>query len=143
MGPGRQVPAPSHTLTPTMADPWQVPVTQTTPGRWFRQLPAPSHLPSRRQLLAGEAGHAEASRGSAPFVRGTQVPGDPSAAQVMQAPVQAWLQQTPSAQNPLAQSLAQLHAWPAVFLAPELQEASGVAGPSTPPSCGRAPPWPA
>jgi len=32
VGPGRQAPAPSHTLTPISAAPWQVPLTQTTPG---------------------------------------------------------------------------------------------------------------
>jgi len=82
-------------------------------------------LPSRPQLLAGEAGQADACRGSAPLVRGKQVPAEPSAEQVMQAAVQAWLQQTPSTQNPLAHSLAHPQDRPAVFLVAEgLQEAS-------------------
>jgi hypothetical protein len=47
-----------------------------------------------------------------PTSAGRQLPTDPGAAQLKQTSVQARLQQTPSAQNPLWQSLGSVQAWP-------------------------------
>jgi hypothetical protein len=81
-------------------------------------------VPSSPQLLAGDIGQVAAVRGGAPPGRGVQVPSEPEALQVRQPPVQALLQQTPSTQNPLAQSDAHEQACPAVFLAPEDSQAA-------------------
>ena len=99
-------------------------------------------MPSRPQLLTGDVGQVEAVRGEAPPGRALHVPSEPDALHVMQPPVQALLQQTPSTQNPLEQSAAQEQAWPAAFFAPgEPHEPSRgtpvSAGPSTPACASR------
>ena len=73
------------------------------PAGWSWQLPAPSQKPVVPQVVALSALHCPF--GSIPFsATGRQVPGVPTSAHDMQLCVQAVVQQTPWAQNPLLQS---------------------------------------
>ena len=110
VAPGLQRPAPSHTCAPTTASPSQLPALHGVPAAYLRQPPAPSQVPSSPQVLAMLAAHVLAPRGLPPVSMPTQVPADASAAHVMQPSVQAVLQQIPSTQKPLAQSLAHAQA---------------------------------
>src|SRR5205085_1663924 len=92
--------------------PSQVPGLQTVPAGCLRQWPCPSHVPSRPQLEAGVAAHADDESSGSPFATNEQMPGAPAALQVLQVSPQALWQQTPSTQKPLWQSPAQPHAWP-------------------------------
>jgi hypothetical protein len=96
-----QVPSPSQRDAETSVDPVHPCCLHTVPDEYLRQAPVPSQTPSLSQLVAPRSSHS--SRGSVPTSAGTQVPTLPCAAQVRQMSVQAALQQTPSAQNPLAQ----------------------------------------
>jgi hypothetical protein len=88
---------------------------QTVPGLCRRQPPAPSHFPSVPQVDAGWVAHM--FRGSSsPFGTGRHEPSDVGSAQLRQAPVQAWSQQTESTQWLLAQSTAAAQGWPFDFL---------------------------
>jgi hypothetical protein len=121
-----------------------LPGWQIVPATWRRQPPAPSHVPSKPHVDAAAATHAVASRGFVPATTKVHVPGDPAAAQVLHASVQAVLQQTPSTQKLLAQSDAHSQVCPADFFvaaSPPLHAAStaGRSGAasrtSTPASC--------
>ena len=93
--------------------------TQTVSAAYLEHPPIPSQTPDCPQLDAGLC--AQSPWGSAaPSVVGPQVPSRPACAQLTQGPVQAMLQQTPSAQNPEA------HCDPA------LQTAPGGFGPQLP-----------
>jgi hypothetical protein len=93
----------------------QCSAAQTVPGRYRRQVPAPSHFPSKPQVDAGSVEHM--LRGSSlPFATGVQVPRDDASAQLRQRPAQVWSQQTLSMQWLLAHSSAPTHGWPFVFL---------------------------
>ena len=102
VAPATQVPAPSQAgigLTVAFA---QAATPQVVPGPHLRQAPAPSQLPSRPQVVGAEA--VQSLRASDPDTAGVQVPRVPTPSQVMQVPVQADAQQTPSTQKPLWQS---------------------------------------
>ena len=76
-------------------------------------------------------GHMAGVRGGSPAATNVQVPGAEMVLQDLQVSLQAVLQQTPSTQNPVSQSLSQPQAVPLVFLV----DASCVqATASTPPS---------
>ena len=94
---------------------------QATPATYFSQAPVPSHTPSVPQLVAPWS--AQSLCGSVPTSAGMQVPTLPTEEQVTHVPVQALLQQTPSAQKLDAQSVAVWQACPIC--------AFGVVGPST------------
>lgn len=87
--------------------------------------------------MGDEERQSLASRGSAPLVRDTQTPSDPALAQVRHPPVQASLQQYPSAQKPLEQSDAQAQGWPALFWVPEVPEVPQVVPPCPTLAVGR------
>jgi hypothetical protein len=88
---------------------------QTVPGRWRRQAPAPSQVPSVPQVSGGW--DAQLPRGSsAPAATCVQTPGAEGSAQLRQPPVQASAQQTPSMQKFDWQSPALPHGWPLGFL---------------------------
>ena len=71
------------------------------------------------QLLTAPAAQVVVSRGSPPTAMLVQVPTAPEITQLWQAPVQAALQQTPSAvQNPVVQSELALQACPFGSLVP-------------------------
>ena len=96
-----QTPAPSHEDLTTKA-PWHPVVPQGLPLAANRlQLPLPSQVPSPPQSSV-EARHPP--RGFCPGRVGPQTPGEPetvfSGEQLRQAPLHAWLQHTPSTQNP-------------------------------------------
>ena len=71
-------------------------------------------------------GHTDGLRGRSPAATYEQVPGAEAVLQDLQVSVQLVLQQTPSTQKPLAQSLSQPQAIPFVFWVP--------------PSCAQLPP---
>jgi hypothetical protein len=80
----------------------QLAAWQTVVASYSRQAPAPSHVPSVPQV---DAACAEQSlRRSVPASALMQVPRLLVDEQVWQVPLQAVWQQTPSTQNPLAQS---------------------------------------
>jgi hypothetical protein len=106
-GPDLQVPRPSQTFTSTTAAPSQAPALQIAPWTWRRQPPLPSQVPSIPQVDTSVAGQSVASRGAPPAGTNVQTPGDPWVLQARHLSVQAVLQQTPSTQKPLWQSLAQ------------------------------------
>ena len=63
-------------------------------------------------------GQTEGDRGGSPAATNVQVPGAEIVLQALHVSLQAVLQQTPSAQKPLAQSPSQPQAAPFVFLVP-------------------------
>jgi hypothetical protein len=87
---------------------------QTVPAGYFRQAPAPSHLPSVAHIAAVVS--LQTPCGSAPPAAiDVQVPSEPGTAQLRQAPVQVVSQQTPSAQCALTQSASAVQDWPFTF----------------------------
>jgi hypothetical protein len=112
VGPAVQVPSPSQTRPPFIAAPSQDPRWQVVPRTKLRQAPAPSHVPSRPQVGGSGAGRPLAVRGAAPAGTKAQIPWEPGVLQDLQVSVQLLLQQTPSTQNPLAQSPPQPQAAP-------------------------------
>jgi hypothetical protein len=112
VGPGRQRPAPSQERAPTTASPSQVPWPHGVPAVYLRHAPAPSHVPSKPQVVASAVWQVVASRGLPPGVMNVQTPIEPLAPHVLQPSVQAVLQHRPSTQKPLVQSAPHVHAWP-------------------------------
>jgi hypothetical protein len=99
-------PLPSHAPPPITSSPLHtgravLAPSQLVPGGETRHMPAPSHSPSSPQVAAPSVGQSDTLRGAAPAASLVQVPTRPGAAQVLQPPVQAVEQQTPSAQKPL------------------------------------------
>ena len=81
---------------------------------YFRQAPAPSHLPSVPHMAAVRS--LQTLCGSAPPAAiDVHVPSDPGTAQLRQAPVQVVAQQTPSAQCAFTQSASAAQVWPSTF----------------------------
>jgi hypothetical protein len=94
--------------------PEQLSGPQTVPTAYFRQAPAPSHLPSVAHIAAVVS--LQTPCGSAPPAAiDVQVPSEPGTAQLRQAPVQVVAQQTPSAQCPFTQSASAAQVWPSTF----------------------------
>lgn len=84
---------------------------QTVPGRYLRQPPAPSHLPSVPH--DGAPWSEQLLRVSLlPSAMGVHLPSDEGSAQLRQPPVQASAQQTPSTQLPDWHSVPTLQIWP-------------------------------
>jgi hypothetical protein len=117
-GPEVQLPAPSQTRMPLTAAPLQVPGWQTVPSSYVRQPPLPSQVPSSPQDEAGLWGQTLATLGGTPAATNEQTPGAEGVLQDLQLSLQALLQQTPSTQKSLVQSLLQPHAAPLVLRAP-------------------------
>jgi hypothetical protein len=115
-GPARHAPRPSQTFCPTTALPSHEPAAQTVPMARRRQAPAPSHVPSFPQVNATSTGQAPAVRGGLPLGTAPQTPTLPAVLQRMQSPVQAVLQQTPSAQKAVTHSSANRHGWPIALI---------------------------
>jgi hypothetical protein len=89
-----------------------VPASHTVPATWLRQAPLPSQVPSRPQVDASDAGQSVGCRGALPAGTTVQIPGDPWTSQARQVSLHEVLQQMPSAQKPLWQSLVQAQASP-------------------------------
>jgi hypothetical protein len=107
----RQAPMPSQVPAVFSRLPLHEEAAQTVSAAYREHPPIPSHTPDCPQLDAGL--FSQTWWGSAaPRVAGAQVPSRPDCAQLTQAPVQAMLQQTPSAQKPEA------HCEPALQIAP-------------------------
>jgi len=85
--------------------------TQTVSRAYLEHPPIPSQTPDCPQLDAG-LGVQIPWGSAAPKVAAPQIPARPACAQLTQGPVQAMLQQTPSAQKPEA------HCDPATQIAP-------------------------
>jgi len=138
-GPGVQAPLPSQTRMPPTEAPSQVPARQTVPETKLRQPPLPSQVPSRPQVAASLFGQVAGERGESPAATNEQVPGADTVLQDLQVSVQALLQQTPSAQKPLAQFPLQLHGVP--FGCRRASSPAQLPPPSAaPPSCFLGPP---
>jgi hypothetical protein len=98
--------------------PLQVGGTQTVSGAYWEQPPTPSQLPVCPQVVASV--EAQSSCGSStPRGDGPQVPIRPLWLQLTQGPLQAVLQQTPSAQKLEAHWAAAVQAAPG-GLSPQL-----------------------
>jgi hypothetical protein len=110
--PAWQVPAPSHVHSPFTALASHLPLAQTVPLGKLRQAPAPLHMPSRPHVVASVAAQSSGLRGGAPFGVNEHTPGDCGLLHTLQVSPHALSQQTPSTQNPLAQSAAQPQARP-------------------------------
>jgi hypothetical protein len=93
-------PSPSQTLAGTrLSRPSHADSRQMVPAACLAQPPRPLHNPLDPQVEAGSRRHSPC--GSAiPEGAGRQSPGLSGRLQLTQGPVQATLQQTPSAQNP-------------------------------------------
>jgi hypothetical protein len=111
-GPALQRPPPSQTLIPLTAAFSHAPPLHTVPATCLRQAPAPSQVPSRPQVVASDWGQSVGSRGSLPAGTLLQIPRDPCTSQARQLSLHEVLQQTPSAQKPLWQSLLHAHVSP-------------------------------
>jgi hypothetical protein len=137
-GPGLHRPLGSHAYTPEMVAPSHAPGLHTDPGAYFRQAPAPLQVPSSPHVETSALGQTLAVRGGVPFGTNEQVPGDAVVLHALHVSAQAVLQQTPSTQNPLAQSPPHPQACPFAFFMPPapLQGTSACA--SIPPSGGAA-----
>jgi hypothetical protein len=118
VGPDLQRPSPSQTWIPITAPLPQAPGLQTAPATCLRQAPLPSHAPSSPQVDTSEVGHSLGVRGACPAGMTVQIPGDPCTLQARQVSLHAVLQQTPSAQKPLWQSLLQAQVSPFARAAP-------------------------
>jgi hypothetical protein len=93
----RQVPLPSQVREEVSVPPVHAAAAHDVPAACRRQAPLPSHMPSRPQVDAASAAHS--LRGSVPALAGMQAPSAPVALQVMQRPVHAVWQHTPSTQK--------------------------------------------
>ena len=113
-----QFPVPSQTRMPPTAEPLQVPGWQTVPSSYERQPPLPSQVPSSPQDEVGPWGQTLATLGATPAATNEQMPGAEGVLQDLQLSVQALLQQTPSTQKLLVQSVSQPQAAPLVLRAP-------------------------
>ena len=110
-----QVPVPLHRFGGLKLVPVQVAAPHCVPLTYFRQAPAPSHIPSVPQVEAVVVVHWVVGLGAAPAGTGEQVPALPASAHDWQVPVQAELQQTPCAQKPDPQSAATAQVAPIGF----------------------------
>src|SRR5262245_20889270 len=111
MPPVLHVPWPSHLEGPVSMPFEQAPAPQDVSEGCSLQAPAPSQVPSRPQVVMLSAEHS--FPGSLPAGTGVQDPFEPARSQAWQVPVQAELQHTLSAQNPVMHSPAALQAAPA------------------------------
>jgi hypothetical protein len=128
-----QVPVPSQRNAVVSVEPSQPACLHIVPVEYFWQAPAPSQTPLVPQLAAPWS--EQSLRGLVPTSAGRQFPTAPGAAQLKQVSVQARLQQTPSAQNPLAQSAGIAQAWPSGSPgAPPVSPRSTPASPAAPPA---------
>jgi hypothetical protein len=118
VGPGLQRPPESQTKTPSTAAPSHAPAWQTDPGAYLRHAPAPLHRPSNPQVATSVFAHMLATRGAAPFGTNEHVPGASAVLHDLHVSLQAVLQHTPSAQNPLTQSPSHPQACPLAFFIP-------------------------
>jgi hypothetical protein len=132
-GPVLQRPLPSQTLPPPTEAPLHAPGWQTFPATCLRQAPAPSHVPSRPQVLTSAAGHSLAARGVAPAAMNEHVPFALGALQVRHVSPQRVLQQTPSVQKPLVHSPSHVQGWPfgCAGAPPEHELSAGASGPAS------------
>ncbi len=107
----RQVPRPSQVPAVFMRSPVQEGDTQTVSAAYFEQPPNPSQAPVCPQVDWSVA--VQTLCGSlTPMAVGQQVPTRPLWLQLTQGPVQATLQQNPSAQNAEAHWLAEVQTAP-------------------------------
>src|SRR5215213_3559059 len=101
--PPSQVPCPSQTLGGMKLPPLHEPSRQMVPTAYLAQPPCPLHAPLDPQLSAASTAHTPC-RSGLPTGTGVHWPILPGSAQLTHGPLQATLQQTPSAQKPLSHS---------------------------------------
>jgi hypothetical protein len=107
----RQAPRPSQVPAVLSRSPLHDGAVQTVSAAYFEHPPIPSQTPDCPQLDSGLRAHTRWGS-AAPSAVGAQVPRRPGCAQLTQGPVQAMLQQTPSAQK------LEAHCDPALQIAP-------------------------
>jgi hypothetical protein len=107
----RQAPMPSQVPAVLSRSPLHDGAAQTVSAAYLEHPPMPSQTPDWPQLDSGLRAHTWWGS-AAPSVVGAQAPRSPDCAQLTQGPVQAMLQQTPSAQKPEA------HCEPVLQMAP-------------------------
>src|SRR6185436_13888375 len=112
--PSRHVPRPLQVLAGIMLPPAQLESLQTVPAAYFEQPPCPLQSPDRPQVSCFSATHWPCTSGL-PSATGWHSPILPGWLQLTQAPVQARLQQTPSAQKPESHSVVSLQVAPSGF----------------------------
>src|SRR3954453_10476896 len=112
--PSTQVPRPLQVLVGIMLPPEQLEALQEMPPAYFQQPPCPLHRPLEPHVSCGSVGHLLWASGL-PSATGWHSPIFPGWLQLTQAPLQARLQQTPSAQNPESHSLSSTQALPSGF----------------------------
>ena len=105
-----QMPRPSQIRLELAALALQVAAAHSVPAACTRQRPAPSHAPSRPQLLA--ASGLQRSPGSSPAGASEQVPTLPASVHDTHAWSQTTLQQTPPLQTPVAHCPGVVQGWP-------------------------------
>jgi hypothetical protein len=93
-----------------MPSPSHVPALHGMPATNFRHAPAPSQAPSWPQVAGVLALQKLESAGFTPAGTKLQSPSELGRLQALQPSVQAEVQHTPLAQNPLLQSLSQMQA---------------------------------
>src|SRR5450432_1904430 len=108
VGPGRQRPRPSHERAPTTASASHMPLPHSVPAVYFRQAPAPSHVPSKPHVVGSAVVQPEIPRGGFPAEMNVHVPID--SLHVLHDSVHAALQHRPSTQKLLVQSAAHVQA---------------------------------
>jgi hypothetical protein len=105
-------PSPSHSEAPIKVRPaLQMPMPQEVPAACLAQPPWPLHMPLWPQVC-GESMRQMPWGSGMPTGTGTHSPMRSGWLQLTQPPVQAWLQHTPSEQNPLAHWSAPAQAAP-------------------------------
>lgn len=107
---GRHIPAPSHIRAEVTVPAVHVAVVQVVRAEYRRHPPFPSQVPSRPQVVDASVAHV--SFGSWPAGTGVQVPGLAGRLQATHTLVHVLSQQTLSAQNPEAHSVAARHVSP-------------------------------
>lgn len=135
VAPAVQVPAPSQAEGKVRVNPSARHAlgAQTVPAGNLRQAPAPSHLPSRAQVVGRSA--AQLVRGSAlPAATGAQAPTKPATLQARQGPQVMAPQHTPSTQFPEEHCVPAVQAIPADFSpqVPPVQTLGGAQSASVP-----------
>ena len=124
------VPVPLQDRDDVSVDPVQVADAHCVPAAYFRQPPAPSHMPSFPHVLAPWSVHWPS--GSVPVGTFVQVPRLPPTAHDWQVPAHAVAQQKPCWQNPVMHSVPAPHAIPVGFFvhAPITQTLGAAQSPS-------------
>ena len=127
----RHLPRPSQNLagvTLVGSDDEHFRAAHSVPAAQWRQLPRPSHLPSRPQVLLGVAVQALPAGGLPPNGTETHWPVLPLTLQLRQELLQDMSQHTPSAQCPLWHWPGMVQGWPLLSMTSLKSGGIGISG---------------